>query len=79
MLANLTPSDEKTMKPVVLAQQLAAQGAASLAVLQKLASKLRTAHAAVVSGLGRAALKPIYKLVAEGGGAFPKDGGNCLQ
>ena len=59
-------------------RELADQQAASLARLQKLAGRLRFTQAAAMGKFGRAALRPIYELIAKGGGKLSPDFEECL-
>ena len=79
VIASLTHSKEKVEKLVGLVEWLNAQGTASLAAPQKLAGKLFFRQTAVMGRFGRSALKPIYGLVAKGGGACPQGVGNRLR
>ena len=69
VIASLSLAKEKAQELVGLIREPANQQAASLARLQKLAGRLRLAQAAAMGRFGRAALRPIYELIAQGGQA----------
>ena len=72
VVASLVVSAETIGRLVELAERLSVQGTASLVAFLKLAYKVCLAHTAVMGRFGRAAVRPIYELIAVGGGAFPR-------
>ena len=66
-------------KLVEIAEDFAEQDSAALATLQQLAGKLPFTRTSIMGRFGRAALQPVYVLIARGGGAFPRNVKDCLR
>ena len=78
MIASLALSESEIKKLVEFAGDPAQQDSAALATIQKLAGKLAFTQTAIAGRIGRAALKPIFELIAKGSGATPRNVEDCL-
>ena len=78
-LASLSLSQEKIRKLVQMIEALSTQHSVALAHLQKLAGKLCFTQTAIMGRFGRAALRPIYELISQGGGTLTVSFKRCLQ
>ena len=78
VIASLALSKERIDRFIALARELRVAYRASLATLPKLAGQLRFAQTAVVGMFGRAAVQPVYELIARGGGGSSRVMGSCI-
>ena len=60
-------------------EALSSQHSIALAHLQKLAGRLCFTQTAIMGRFGRAALRPIYELISQGGGTLTASFKRCLQ
>ena len=72
MIDSLALSEAESKKLVEFAGDLARQDIAVLATLQELAGKPPCLQTGIMGRFGRAALKPIYELFANGGGELSR-------
>ena len=78
-IASLSLSYKRIRKSVSLVNEIPESRKASLAELRKLAGKWRFAQEMVMGRFGKAALKPVYGLIARGGGTLPRGMKKCLR
>ena len=79
ILASLSLSPEKIRKLVEMIEALSSQNSVALAHLQKLAGRLCFTQTSIMGRFGRAALRPIYELISQGGGPITGSFRRCLQ
>ena len=78
-MASLQPSDCRIQKLVELMERLATKSHISLAEMQKAAGKLRFAQTMAMGRFGKAAMRPLYELIAQGGGPLTPAFLGCLR
>ena len=79
MIGSLALSENEIAKIVELVEEMAIKEPVAAAAFQKLAGELCFTQTAILGTFGRAALKPIYKLIAKKGEDIPRSVKGCLR
>ena len=77
-IATLELAPTRIEKLIKMARELKGKNQVALAEIQKDAGKLRFAQTMITGRSGRAAMRPIYELIAKGSGNMPQDMKDCL-
>ena len=78
-IASLQLSESRIQKLVELTEHLAAKTYITLAELQKAAGKLCFDQTMILGRFGRAAIRPLHELIAQGGGKPARALSECLR